>query len=203
LSTGRSEPDTPYGRSKALGEAAVSAWAAADPSREVVILRPSPVYGPGNQANLAAFVRQVVAGRPCLIGRGDTRKSVVSLDNVAAAIEFAAEHAAPGCELFNVSDRETLSLRQLADTAAELAHAPPPRGINAALAACVAPIGDLLTAMSGREFPLTTTRLRALRETSVFPCDKLVAAGFRHPQTTRQGLAELIEWMSAARPSQP
>jgi nucleoside-diphosphate-sugar epimerase len=164
-----------------------------------VILRPAPVYGPGNQANLAAFVRQVVAGRPCLIGRGETRKSVVSLANVAAAIEFAAQHATPGCELFNVSDRETLSLRQLADTAAELAHAPRPRGVSSAVAACVAPFGDLLSAITGREFPLTTSRLKALRETSVFPCDKLVAAGFRHPQTTRQGLAELIEWMAATR----
>jgi hypothetical protein len=28
----------------------------------------------------------------------------------------------------------------------------------------------------------------------VFPCDKLVAAGFRHPQTTRDGLAEMVAW---------
>jgi hypothetical protein len=31
-----------------------------------------------------------------------------------------------------------------------------------------------------------------MEETSVFPCDKLTAAGFRHPQTTREGLAEML-----------
>ena len=40
--------------------------------------------------------------------------------------------------------------------------------------------------------PLTTARLRALDETSDFSSDDLVAAGFQHPQTTRQGLEELV-----------
>ena len=79
-------PAAPYGRSKALAEAAVRDWAAAAADRAAVILRPAPVYGPGNEANLAAFVRQVSAGRPCLIGAGDAPKSVVSRTNVVAAI---------------------------------------------------------------------------------------------------------------------
>jgi nucleoside-diphosphate-sugar epimerase len=99
-----------------------------------VILRPAPVYGPGNEANLPAFVRQILADKPCLIGGGETRKSIVSRTNLCAAIE----------------------------------------------------------ATTGRDFPLISARLRAIRETTVFPCDKLVAAGFTHPQTTRDGLAEII-----------
>lgn len=186
------EPDTPYGRSKAAAERAVRDWAAADPARQAVILRPAPVYGPGNAANLAAFVRQIVAGRPCLIGRGETRKSVVSRRNLAGAIEFVAANARPGCETYNVSDRETLSLAELAALIAGLTAAPPPRAIPAALATLVAPLGDVIETFSGREFPLTTSRLRAIRETSVFPCDRLVAAGFVHPQSIREGVAEMV-----------
>ena len=190
------DPGTPYGRSKADAELLVRDWAAAEPGRVAVILRSTPVYGPGNEANLAAFVRQIRAGKPCLIGRGDTRKSVVSRTNLAAAIEFAAGASAiEGCEVFNVSDRETFSLAELAGTIADLAGAPAPRRIPAGLAGCVALLGDLVTAVSGRDFPLTSARLRALRETSVFPCDKLVAAGFRHPQSTRDGLAEMLAAM--------
>jgi nucleoside-diphosphate-sugar epimerase len=188
-------PDTPYGRSKAVAEEAVRGWAAADAARQAVILRPAPVYGPGNEANLAAFVRQVLAGRPCLIGRGDTRKSIVSRTNLAAAIAFAATTARPGCEAYNVSDRETLSLADLAGLIADLANAPRPRSIPALLAAAVAPVGDVVETLAGREFPLTTSRLRAIRETSIFPCDKLVAAGFTHPQSTREGVAEMLAWL--------
>ena len=30
---------------------------------------------------------------------------------------------------------------------------------------------------------------------SEFPCTKLEAAGFRHPQSTRQGLEEMVAWL--------
>jgi nucleoside-diphosphate-sugar epimerase len=186
------DPGSDYGRSKADAERLVQDWAVAAPGRSAVILRPAPVYGPGNEANLAAFVRQILSGRPCLVGRGDTRKSVVSRTNLAAAIEFAATLSPSGCDVYNVADRETFSLAELAGLVAELAGAPPPRRIPAAVAGGLALVGDAVTAVTGREFPLTSARLRAIRETSVFPCNKLVAAGFRHPQSTRAGLVELL-----------
>jgi len=197
LSGGRhAEPDTPYGRSKSAAEAAVRDWALADPDRIAVILRPAPVYGPGNEANLAAFVQQVVAGKPCLIGLCDAQKSVVARTNLAAAIEFALRVPIAGCEVFNVSDRETYSLGQLADMISALAGAPPPRRIPRPLAGCVAFMGDAISAVTGKDFPLTTTRMKQMLATSVFPCSKLMAAGFEHPQTTQQGLAEMLEWMA-------
>lgn len=197
---GQAEPDTPYGRSKAAAEAEVRAWVGAAPGRSAVILRPAPVYGPGNRANLAAFARQILAGWPALVGGGEARKSVVSLTNLAAAIEFAAQRlvaAAAGgrggdCETFDVSDAETLSVGELAALIAELGHAPPPRRIPDLLADAIAPLGDLVSMLIGREFPLTRSRLRSLREPSEFPSDRLVAAGFTHPQSTRDGVGEML-----------
>lgn len=197
------ERTAPYGRSKAVAEQAVRDWAAADAGRTAVILRPAPVYGPGNEANLAAFVRQILAGKPCLIGRADTRKSIVSRTNLCAAIAFALDYAGQGCHVFNVSDSDTLTLAALAELIADLAAAPAPRRIPAWLAAAVAPVGDAIERFVGRDFPLTTARLRAIRETTIFPCDKLVAAGFRHPQTTREGLAEMTAWARGAPDQSP
>jgi len=188
------ETQSPYGSSKARAEAEVRRWAAKNASRRAVILRPAPVYGPGNEANLAAFVRQILDGKPCLIGAGNTRKSIVSRANLAAAIEFALATAAAGCTAYSVSDPDTPTLAELAAVIAELGEVGPPRRIPAAVAAAVAPVGDAIEWLTGRSFPLTSARLRAIRETTVFPCDALVAAGFRHPQTTREGLAEMVGW---------
>ncbi len=188
------EMTSPYGASKARAEAEVRRWAAKDAARRAVILRPAPVYGPGNEANLAAFVRQILGGKPCLIGAGETRKSIVSRTNLAAAIEFALATAAPGCAVYTVSDPDAPTLAELAATIADLGNAGPPRRIPAAVAAAVAPVGDAVEWLTGRSFPLTSARLRAIRETTVFPCDTLMAAGFRHPQTTREGLAEMVAW---------
>jgi len=185
------EPATPYGRSKARGEAAVRDWAAADAGRIAVILRPAIVYGVGQQANVASLVRQIVAGRPCLVGGSDPVKSFVSRTNLAAAIAFALEWSTPGCEVFNVSDPELIRLGCFAEMVSELAGAAPPRRIPFLVAGGIAMVGDLIT-RAGGSFPITSRGLAAMTETSVFPCDKLVAAGFRHPQTTRDGIAEMV-----------
>lgn len=184
-------PDTAYGRSKAGGEDVVRAWANVA-GTTASILRSAPVYGPGNEANLATFVQQIKRGRPCYIADGATRKSLVARRNLVAAIQFALDRINPGCEVFNVADAETITVRELALLIAELGRFPKPRGVSAVAARALAIIGDLVEGLTGQGFPLTSARLWALREETVFPCDKLVAAGYRHPQTLREGIAEML-----------
>jgi UDP-glucose 4-epimerase len=202
---GPADRQAAYGWSKAVAEAVVRDWARAAGGREAVILRPAPVYGPGSGSNLAAFARQVMAGWPCLVGRGDVRKAIVSRLNLVAAIDLVATmpvaaHAVAACPVYNVSDRDTLPLAAVAGMIAELAGSPPPRRIPLALARLVAVCGDLATAVTGREFPLTSPRLRVMLEESVYPCDRLVAAGYAPPQSTRAALAEMVAWMAAGEP---
>jgi len=159
-----------------------------------VILRPAPVYGPDPRSNLLPLVRSVLAGRPVLVGRGDVARAVVSRTNLAAAVRFALSRG-EGSETFNVSDREPLTARSLACLVAEVAGAPPPRSLPLPVAAVVAPLGSLVARLSGRTVPMSIARLRDLRTPVDFPCDRLVAAGFRHPETTREGLAGLVAFV--------
>lgn len=195
--TDPSPADTPYGRSKAAGEAIVRAWSSAAPDREATILRLAPVYGPGTEANLAAFVRQILRGKPCFVGDGAARKSVVARGNMAAAIVFCLGSQGTSCEVYNVADAEIVAVRELAGLIAEIAKCKPPKAIAAPIASVGALAGDLFERISGRPFPLTTPRLRALQEETVFPCDKLIAAGFQHPLSLREGLAEMVAWAQA------
>jgi hypothetical protein len=87
----------------------------------------------------------------------------------------------------------------LAARVATLAGAPPPRRIPETVAACIAPVGDVVSLLTGRDFPLTTARLRAIREESEFPCTALLASGFTPPQTTDGGLREMIDWFRSRR----
>ncbi len=196
LETALPEAVDPYGRSKAKAEDAVRGWVAADPARRAVILRFAPVYGPGNTANLADFARQVLRGRPCFVGGGQTQKSVVSLRNATAAIAWALKCDLPGCEVFNVSDRAALSIVELAQMIAAAASAPRPRGVPAPLARVGAVAGDVAGWILERPALLNSRRLKAMLETSVFPADKLIAHGFVHAQETEDGIAELVSWLT-------
>ena len=187
----------PYGRSKAAAEAAVRGWAQTGHERSAVILRFAPVYGPGNEANLAAFARQVLRGRPCLIGDGQTRKSVVSRSNAVAAIAHAMKNIAAGAHVFNVSDPETPSLNALACMIADSCKAPKPKHVPFLMALIAAKFGDLLGRCTGMPFPMTSRRLKTLTEEGIFPVVKLSASGFVHPQTTAEGIAEMARWVAA------
>lgn len=194
LEAGPVRPDTAYGRSKAAAEQAVRAWSDAARDRAATILRPAPIYGPGNEANMAAFVQRVLVGRRCLVGDGGARKSLVGRRNLIAAVCFLLGRNEPGCEIFNVSDLELVTIRELACLIAEVGSGPAPRGIPQLVANLLAPVGDMVGMLTGQDFPLTTTRLRSITSDSIFPCDKLVAAGFRHPWSLRQGITEMIDW---------
>lgn len=183
-----------YGATKARAEAAVRAWAAW-PGRGAVILRAAPVYAPEAGSNLLALVRRVRAGRPVLLGRGEALRSVVSRRNLAAAVLFALSGPG-GCEVYNVADPRPLPMRELAATVAELAGAPPPRALPEWLATAAAPLGTLCGWMTGWTPPVTLARLRELRTEVDVRCDRLVAAGYRHPETTREGLAALVAYVT-------
>lgn len=195
------EHSDPYGASKAAAESAVQAWAAERPNRRAAILRFAPVYGPGNEANLAAFARQVIRGKPCLVGRGATRKSIVSRENAAAAIAYLLESIQPGCEVFNVSDLVAPSVAELAGMIAHATQAPAPRAVPRTAALLAAKVGDALAATLGCDFPMTSRRLKTLTEESIFPVDRLLATGFVHPQTTAEGITEMARWVAAHEPA--
>lgn len=189
---------TPYGRSKWEAEARVRAWAAADPERSALILRPAVVYGPGNEGNIAAMVEGIDRGRFCLVGANTNRKALVSLRNLAAAVRHLAEQKSAGCETYFVTDAETLSVREIAEAAAALLGGRRVPTIPPAAARLLAGIGDVFGRITGRTFPINGSRLRALLEETDFRCGKLVGTGFRHPQTFREGMREMIAARAAS-----
>jgi len=192
------EHDEPYGRSKARAEQEVKDWTAAAASRGSTILRIAPVYGPGNVANLADFARQVMRGRPCFIGHGDTRKSVVSVNNTIAAIVHCLNIPETGLRIFNCSDAASLTVADLARLIAAASHAPTPRGVPRVVAGAAAAIGDAVFNLTRVQLPLTSVRLKALTTHAIYPADALIASGFRHVQTTDEGLREMVDWLRSS-----
>jgi nucleoside-diphosphate-sugar epimerase len=191
-------PNTPYGKSKREAEERVRAWAAGSPERSALILRPAVVYGPGNQANMLSLVEAIHRRRFFLIGRNENIKSLISLKNLVAAVAHLLTVPFRGCELFYLTDRESYSVSRIASMVAEiLGRSPKLPALPYPLAKAVAAGGDLFTSVTSRNFPLTSSRLRALKESTHFSSKKLQSTGFVHAQSTREGLEEMVAWYLA------
>jgi nucleoside-diphosphate-sugar epimerase len=130
-----------------------------------------------------------------LIGRNDNVKSLVSIGNVVAAVEFMLRNSKPGLHTYNLVDRESFSVRKIASmVAAELGSSSPIRSIPPTMAWLAAELGEVCRQVLGANPPLTRARLEAMLESTHFSADKLMAAGFVHPQDTKEGLREMVAW---------
>lgn len=110
------DEDSPsaYVRARACGERRVR-----EVFPEVVVLRPSVLFGPGD-AFLAALRSVTLAPVIPLFGRGDTRLQPVFVDDVARAVERSLQDpGAPG-RIFELGGAQVLTYREAVE--AVLAH---------------------------------------------------------------------------------
>lgn len=81
--------------------------------REVVIIRPPLVYGPGVKANFRALMKWVERGVPLPLGAVHNKRSFVALDNLVSFIIHCMDHPKAANEVFLISDGKDVSTTEL------------------------------------------------------------------------------------------
>jgi UDP-glucose 4-epimerase len=108
-----SQPEDPYGISKAEAEQELLALGA-DTGMGIVIIRPPLVYGPGVKANFAAICKLAVKGIPLPFSLiKSNKRSMVYVENLVNLICECITNKNAVNEVFLVSDNDDLSLAQL------------------------------------------------------------------------------------------
>jgi nucleoside-diphosphate-sugar epimerase len=105
-------PIDPYGLSKYEAEEELKKMAKSS-DMEVVIIRPSLVYGPGVKANFETMIRWLLRGIPLPLGSISNKRSLVYLDNLVDFIFLCMEHPKAANETFFISDDNDLSTTQI------------------------------------------------------------------------------------------
>lgn len=112
ISSGIPAPEDAYGRSKLEAEQTLKAVADRT-GLEVIVVRPSLVYGPGVRANFGQLVRLVRRGVPLPFASVQNRRSLVGLDNLIDLLLCCARHPAAPSHTFMASDGQDLSTPDL------------------------------------------------------------------------------------------
>lgn len=186
-------PVGPYGESKVRAEEYILARLSDEPAaytgRDVIIMRPCMIHGPGNKGNLNLLYGVISKGIPWPLGAFDNRRTFTSIDNLTFVIgRILSSHMESG--IYNMADDEALSTNELIrvmckamDKKARIIKLP--RGIINASAR----IGDVL------HLPLNTFRLDKLTESYVVSNDKIKKAlGIdRMPVRAYDGLTHTIK----------
>lgn len=105
-------PTDPYGISKCEAEQALL-QVATESGLEVVVVRPTLVYGPGVKANFFSMMKAVRHGFPLPFASISNNRSLIYVGNLVDALMTCAKHPAAAGQTFLVSDGEDVSTPQL------------------------------------------------------------------------------------------
>ena len=191
-------PVGPYGESKIAAENYIldklkveNGKLKANPydDKQVYILRPCMIHGPGNKGNLNLLYNVVKKGIPWPLGSFENRRSFTSIDNLCYVIEGLLTKAVPG-GIYHMGDDEAMSTNELIATICEaMGKQPHIWKINKSLMEGFAGLGSLL------HLPLNKERLRKLTENYVVSNAKIKnALGIeKMPVTAKEGLIKTIQ----------
>lgn len=103
-------PVGPYGESKIAAEKYIQEHPATD--KQVYILRPCMIHGPGNKGNLNLLYSVVKKGIPWPLGAFENRRTFTSIDNLCFVINGLLTKEVPS-GIYNMGDDEALSTNEL------------------------------------------------------------------------------------------
>ena len=180
-------PVGPYGESKIRAEEYIQKHLPQD--KQVYILRPCMIHGPGNKGNLNLLYNVVKKGIPWPLGSFDNRRSFTSIDNLCYVIEGLLTQDVPS-GIYHIGDDEAMSTNELIITMCEVMEKKPHIWkMNKRVMEGCARVGTLL------HLPLNTERLRKLTENYVVSNEKIKKAlGIeKMPVTAKEGLVKTIK----------
>mgnify|MGYP001589831026 CR=1 FL=1 len=188
-------PVSDYGKSKLDAEKALYAWVREDPSRQVVILRPTVVFGPRNYANMYNLMESIYKNRFIFVGRGRNIKSVAYVENLVEATLFLLERLEPGVTIYNYADYPQLTTAQIVETLSRhLSCRVPKFKVPLMPALVAASVFDLLSKLTGYNFPITAYRIKKFNADTHHTADKIRALGFKPPVDLDEGFRRMAEW---------
>lgn len=190
-------PVVDYGASKVEAELLFHRLAQEEPETEVLILRPSAVFGPTQppNTNIYRLIGALAARRFVMVGRGEEPKTTSYIENLVAATLFAFDRLQPGVSTFHYVDYPVLTSADLVDRLSELFGRRPPRWhVPLPLARRAASILDLTGSAMGRDLPITSARIKKFNTATNYAAKALREHGFVQPVTMDQALAKTVAW---------
>lgn len=165
-------PVGPYGESKVMAEKYIQEKLAKNDfsNRDVVILRPCMIHGPGNKGNLNLLYGFVKKGLPWPLGAFENKRTFTSIDNLSFVISKLLTTPIEN-GIYNMADDKALSTNELINVMCTAmgknAHI---WKINKGLIQSLTKLGDFL------HLPLNSFRLDKLTENYVVSNAKLKKA---------------------------
>lgn len=190
---GAINPFHEYGRTKFEAEELLRAWHADADGTELIIVRPTVVFGEGNRGNVYNLLRQIASGKFVMIGRGTNRKSMAYVGNIAAFLDHAIQS---DCTygVFNYVDGPDYDMTTLVREVRTILHGAsrPPLSIPFGAGLVLGYLADGISKLTGRSLPISSLRVRKFCATTSYASSKGNLNDFTAPFGLSEGLRRTV-----------
>lgn len=189
------QPDNYYGQSKLAGEQVIQKWVKQNSSRQVIIIRPTVIFGPNNYANVYNLIDKIYRKKFIFVGNGENIKSVAYVENLVDATVYLIDKFTPGIQVFNYSDEPQMTIAEIVDTIGTyIPHEIPKTKLPLWFATTFGSIFDLLAKVTGKNYPITAARMKKFATSTHHTAKKIREHGFVQKIPTKEGFKRMVEW---------
>lgn len=167
-------PFNDYGKSKLQAEELLNHWQSSEKDRDLLVIRPTVVFGENNRGNVYNLMRQVIEGPFIMIGKGENKKSIAYVENVADFL--VAGLSSQGFDVFNYADKPDLSVKQLIDIIKKTKNnTKNSLKLPFQLGLLIGSVFDFLNKITGKRFPISKIRIKKFASNTIYNAEKMQA----------------------------
>tara|TARA_A100001011_G_scaffold296458_1_gene309015 strand:+ start:167 stop:1123 length:957 start_codon:yes stop_codon:yes gene_type:complete len=180
-----------YGTSKLEGEKLLSKWKSSKKDRNLQIIRPTAVFGPGNKGNVNRLIESIVKNKFLMIGSGSNKKSLAYVENIShftLSILFSTSSS-----IYNYIDKPDFTMKELVTFISlklnkKILNFSMPYFIGLGFGYLI----DLISYLSNKKFSLSSIRVKKFCSNSIFESN-YIGKKYNPPYTIKEGLYKTIE----------
>lgn len=189
------DPFNHYGKSKWQAEEVLREWYKSHPDWNIDIIRPTVIFGERNRGNVYNLLKQISSGKFLMVGKGNNRKSMAYVGNIAAFVKYLIDNVSTGYNVYNYIDKPDTDMNQLVEhVSAVLSKHIPTTHFPYWLGMCGGYCFDILAKITGKKLTVSSVRVKKFCATTEFDASKVHSCGFKAPYTLKEGLARTLEF---------
>jgi nucleoside-diphosphate-sugar epimerase len=187
-------PETPYGSSKLAAEKIHLDWQQDSEGRQLLVLRPGVVFGPGEGGNVTRMLRSLVKGYFFYMGNHETRKAGGYVKELCYVAMFGLDYlqrSGEGNILLNFSMDPTPTVKEFVETICKVAGIRKgPLSVPRSLLLGISYPIDAVARFFGISQPISPVRVRKMyRSTNIEPI-RLRELGYQYHYTLEQAFED-------------
>ncbi|MCG8434473.1 MAG: NAD(P)-dependent oxidoreductase, partial [Gammaproteobacteria bacterium] len=193
-------PINAYGASKTECEELFEQYFAQEPGVNIVIVRPSVVFGPGNpwNTNIFRLIDTIYRRRFIMIGNGEDVKTTSYIENLIEAHMFLMHRQMnnnqSGVEIFHYVDEPQEKTHEIIEAIYQNLDRKYSRlRLPLWFASPIARISDVLASILNIDFPITSARIEKFCTPTNFSSQAIRKLGFVQKVSNDQAIKETID----------